>query len=278
MLKPQIKEVCVDEWICISYYRPKIYTDLDYCYYTDYNNKKYCVIHPWDLTKGSKIKIRIKCTKCGKIRIIPFKSIVAYKHTTCQFCTVKKIGENSNKDISNIKFGNLTALYPTEKRKVRSIIWHCKCSCGKELDVPIGSLTSGNTKSCGCLNLAVHREKMNNFHREQGHFVKIDHTKLEIYNHLKSQSLKNNNLTKFTKQYAKDKNYQCYLTGKSEWGNIEVHHLQSKNLFPDLIFTFSNLVCLRKDLHKEFHQLYGYGNNTASQFYEFLCLYSKRSS
>ena len=28
--------------------------------------------------------------------------------------------------------------------------WHCICICGKELDVPTSSLTTGNTKSCGC--------------------------------------------------------------------------------------------------------------------------------
>lgn len=57
------------------------------------------------------------------------------------------------KDISNQKFHRLTALYPTEKRdKDRSIIWHCKCDCGKEVDVSGKRLRQNNTKSCGCLN------------------------------------------------------------------------------------------------------------------------------
>lgn len=29
--------------------------------------------------------------------------------------------------------------------------WHCKCDCGKECDVQRSALTSGATKSCGCL-------------------------------------------------------------------------------------------------------------------------------
>lgn len=57
------------------------------------------------------------------------------------------------KDISNQKFYRLTALYPTEKRdKDRSVIWHCKCECGNEVDVSGKKLRQGNTKSCGCLN------------------------------------------------------------------------------------------------------------------------------
>ena len=57
------------------------------------------------------------------------------------------------KDISNQKFTRLTALYPTPKRDCdRSVIWHCKCDCGNEIDVSGKRLRQGNTKSCGCLN------------------------------------------------------------------------------------------------------------------------------
>ena len=56
-------------------------------------------------------------------------------------------------DISNQKFYRLTALYPTEKRdRDRSVIWHCRCECGNEVDVSGKRLRQGNTKSCGCLN------------------------------------------------------------------------------------------------------------------------------
>lgn len=55
------------------------------------------------------------------------------------------------KDISNQKFGHLLALYPTDKRAPNGgIIWHCKCDCGNEIDVQLGNLTRGHTRSCGC--------------------------------------------------------------------------------------------------------------------------------
>lgn len=56
-------------------------------------------------------------------------------------------------DITNQKFYRLTALYPTNKRdRDRSVIWHCRCECGNEVDVSGKRLRQGNTKSCGCLN------------------------------------------------------------------------------------------------------------------------------
>lgn len=58
-------------------------------------------------------------------------------------------------DITGQQFGELTALYrniEVQKEKHSSAsYWHCKCSCGKEVDVIISSLKNGHTKSCGHL-------------------------------------------------------------------------------------------------------------------------------
>lgn len=59
------------------------------------------------------------------------------------------------KDITGQKFGKLTAVMITDKRDITgSCLWHCKCDCGNETDIALKSLTSGNTKSCGCLRTA----------------------------------------------------------------------------------------------------------------------------
>lgn len=50
------------------------------------------------------------------------------------------------------KYGKLTPLYELpERTKSRGKIYHCRCDCGNELDVPGASLVTNNTKSCGCL-------------------------------------------------------------------------------------------------------------------------------
>lgn len=55
-------------------------------------------------------------------------------------------------DLTGKRFGKLTALYPTEERtRWQSVIWMCKCDCGNYYKVSSQHLTSGNTKSCGCM-------------------------------------------------------------------------------------------------------------------------------
>ena len=54
-------------------------------------------------------------------------------------------------DLSGRRFGKLFVVEPTKRRKNGKIVWKCICDCGKDAYVPTDSLTSGNTKSCGCL-------------------------------------------------------------------------------------------------------------------------------
>lgn len=56
-------------------------------------------------------------------------------------------------DLTGKTFTYLTPLYYIKGGK-----WHCKCKCGKEIDVDTRNLNSGHTKSCGCLK----KEKASN--------------------------------------------------------------------------------------------------------------------
>ena len=60
-------------------------------------------------------------------------------------------------DITNQKFGYLTALYPT--RKNGRFAWHCKCECGNEKDIESSALRAGKIKSCGCKTASMIGEK-----------------------------------------------------------------------------------------------------------------------
>ena len=55
-------------------------------------------------------------------------------------------------NLTGQKFGLLTAVYPTEKRKDTHIIWACLCDCGNVHFASSTNLKKGNVTSCGCRN------------------------------------------------------------------------------------------------------------------------------
>lgn len=99
-------------------------------------------IEPTDNRNSEGIVWRCLCD-CGTECFVSAKSLRNGNTKSC--------GCAKRKDIGGQKFGRLTALHPTQKRYQDSVIWHCICDCGNEIDVMIRSLTKGNTKSCGCL-------------------------------------------------------------------------------------------------------------------------------
>ncbi len=88
---------------------------------------------------------------CGNIAFINTHQL---RHGTKSCgCLQKEIAsKNRAKDITNQRFGKLTAIQPTSSRIHGSIVWKCKCDCGNEVYISAERLLSSNTKSCGCLH------------------------------------------------------------------------------------------------------------------------------
>lgn len=53
-------------------------------------------------------------------------------------------------DLTNKKFGKLTARFESGKSNAGKTLWFCDCDCGGSASVTTGDLRSGNNKSCGC--------------------------------------------------------------------------------------------------------------------------------
>lgn len=66
-------------------------------------------------------------------------------------------------DISNTKFGYLTAINVNRVAKSRAILWNCVCSCGNKCVVSTNNLRNGHTQSCGCY-LKERCSEMNSTH------------------------------------------------------------------------------------------------------------------
>jgi hypothetical protein len=74
---------------------------------------------------------------------------------------------NKFKDITGQKFGKLTALYRLnnhKKCKYYGSYWLCVCECGNLTEVYLGSLTRGNSTSCGC-SIKKHGKSNNPLYR-----------------------------------------------------------------------------------------------------------------
>lgn len=75
---------------------------------------------------------------------------VVSKHPNTKYCSRDCFGKTERKNIIGKKFNRLTVLEETEtKHKERYYL--CKCECGNTTIVRGSHLTSGATKSCGCL-------------------------------------------------------------------------------------------------------------------------------
>ena len=65
------------------------------------------------------------------------------------------------KDLTGMKFGELTVLRKAEGCASNGgALWICRCSCGNETIVSRSHLTSGHTRSCGCLKKGKHAEDL----------------------------------------------------------------------------------------------------------------------
>lgn len=60
------------------------------------------------------------------------------------------MGKSRAVDITGMRSGRVTALEPTADKRNGSILWRCRCDCGKELVVEAYKITHGRIQSCGC--------------------------------------------------------------------------------------------------------------------------------
>lgn len=102
------------------------------------------------------------------------------------------LSHKNAKDITGRVFSSLTALYPTEKRDKKGyLIWHCRCECGKELDISYNVLLYTDIRSCGC-------RKQEHIKKLSGQLNRVDGTSFDM---LMSNKVAKNNTTGYRGVY-----------------------------------------------------------------------------
>lgn len=87
---------------------------------------------------------------CGGVILLDTRALQRESVRDCGCSSVTRPGQ---RDVTGQRFGILTALAPTgERGRSGSVVWRCRCDCGREILADLGELTGGNRKSCGCMS------------------------------------------------------------------------------------------------------------------------------
>lgn len=90
----------------------------------------------------------ITCPVCGNKKWM-YTGVVTDKRNKSCGCA----SGYEKKDITNMMFGRLKAIEPTEQRRHGQVVWKCECQCENKniIYAPEGFLQAGHQQSCGCL-------------------------------------------------------------------------------------------------------------------------------
>lgn len=114
--------------------------------------------------KGGRVCWLCKCS-CGNECVV---QALKLKSGHTRSCGCKRYqGSGNRRDLTGQRFGRLTALYFVRKEnRVKNSYWHCRCDCGRELDVYTMNLVCGQTQSCGCWNKEQGAKLNDHLHRQ----------------------------------------------------------------------------------------------------------------
>ena len=138
-------------------------------------------------------------------------------------------------------------------------MWHCKCDCGKELDVSKRNLTSHGTRSCGCIKEDYYKEM---YGKSQFNTVYMRYVK---------RAKKKNIEFVFTKEdFVKLTSQNCYYcgrepssVGKSQHNNGDFKYNGLDRINSSGGYTFDNVVtccefCNRSKFDRTTEEFYIY--------------------
>ena len=102
--------------------------------YMGYRVGKLTVAASTDQRKNGYTIWRCQCD-CGGEILLDTRCL---QRGTIRDCGCETVVRPGQRDITGQRFGKLTALWPTGMRgRGGSLIWHCKCDCGGEVDAPL---------------------------------------------------------------------------------------------------------------------------------------------
>lgn len=213
------------------------------------------VVKPLKERKNGAVQYLCKC-ECGNESKVRGDQL---KDGTTKSCGC--LYDEMTHELTGKKFGRLTAIRKTDIQRgiAKYIYWECECECGSKTIVSSNSLVGGHTRSCGCLQ----DEWRKSYSGKKHHFYNPELTDEDRMDNKRyvAFSWRNNVL--------KRDGYTCVIC-KQKSESLVAHHLDGWNWAKDKRVTLENGVTLCSNCHINFHNVYGYGNNTKEQFEEYV--------
>ena len=198
-----------------------------------------------------------KCD-CGNItKPIQGQNLRNGNTQSCGCYNKKRISETNASNLIGKRFGRLVVKEKVGSNSNKKTVWLCECDCGNIKTIVAGDLTSGRTLSCGCL----HKEQLrgSNNHKYNPNLTKEER---EQQRHIEGYSI-------WSYEVKKQANFVCDVCNSNKSGTLVSHHLDGYHWDKEHRLDINNGVCLCESCHKEFHHIYGYGDNTKQQYIEF---------
>ena len=121
------------------------------------------VIELSPVQKNNNTYWRCQCN-CGNIKDIKSTNLKSGITKSCGCYKREQTKKTKTKDLTNQKFGYLTALYINQEltNTKTGVSWVCQCDCGNVVNVLSNNLVKGNTKSCGCVKFSMGEKNIEN--------------------------------------------------------------------------------------------------------------------
>ena len=169
---------------------------------------------------------KCKCD-CGNEYIARGGSLLSGHTKSCGCYHRERMFDLHFKDRTGERYGRLIAVGLVGKNKSGQYLWKCQCDCGNKTIVTGSHLTSGHTRSCGCLSADRHEEMK----------IPFSETALnDIYRSYKNGAKIRGYDFRFTKEeFKKLVNQSCFYCGS------EPSNKASKHPYKDGEFVYNGI-------------------------------------
>jgi hypothetical protein len=204
--------------------------------------------------KCSDDPIKMQCNNCGLVWLVEYWNYMKNSCPGCKIATEQKIIDSAKKrGHTFLGFGEANGVFRNNRDTV-----NLKCDrCSRTWNTPFWIYSAG-FNGCSVCNFGTTRRL--NF---------LTHSSRR-----RNRNLEYNNWAANVKERCENR---CVISLKPligyETGTHQCHHLNGFDHFEHLRFEPSNGVLLEQSVHMDFHNKFGYGNNTENQFSEYCKTY-----